>query len=533
MGGKLIFSIQVCILTVAYSLQSVMAQEKVILLEQSLPLNSETANLKESVINENPNKRIVFNVVQPSLLYYPAKNNISGTSVIIAPGGALQIISIDNEGVEVAKYLNDNGIDAFVLKYSLARTYKNPFTEVGYNFLSNEARRDSMISTIIPYSMKDGLSAISYVRKNASEYRLNPNRIGFMGFSAGGTVTLSVVFNCNNDNRPNFIAAIYPWIGELGDKVPQEKTPAFIVVANDDDLNLVPQSLKIFNKWRDANQPVELLVYSRGGHGFGADKNYNPSDGWMKSFIDWLGGEGLLWPENPQGFMAQITYKDFLKMQMTQQELLKSDWGNLSRYNSENGELSLKDVRNKVVFYGNSITENWKRFDNDFFEKNQFFDRGISGQTTSQMLVRFRSDVVNLKPSAVIILAGTNDIAENTGPISLENIFGNIVSMAENAKANSIKPVLCSVLPVFQYPWSKTVKPVEKISKLNQMIKKYADDNKIPYVDYYTTFLDERGGFLQEYSPDGVHPNLEGYKIMEQIVSQEIIKIKLRKKVIY
>lgn len=533
MEKKFLFSILVYFLIITFSNQDLKSQEKVIPLDQSLPVNTETANTVESVINENPNKRIIYNVVRPSLLYYPAKNNTSGTSVIIAPGGALQIISIDNEGVEVAKYLNDNGIDAFILKYSLVRTNKNPFTEVRDNFFGDVAKRDSMISTIIPYSMQDGLAAISYVRKNATDYGLNPNRIGFMGFSAGGTVTLSVVFNCNNENRPNFIAAIYPWIGELGDKVPQEKTPAFIVVANDDNLNLVPQSLKIFNKWRDANQPVELLVYSRGGHGFGADKNYNPSDGWLKSFVDWLGGEGLLWPETPQGFMSRITYKDMLRMQSAQQDLLKSDWGNLSRYDKENGEIALKDLRNIVVFYGNSITENWKRFDNDFFENNKFIDRGISGQTTSQMLVRFRPDVVNLKPSAVVILAGTNDIAGNTGPISIENIFGNIVSMVEIAKSNKIKPILCSVLPVFQYSWNKTVEPVEKISKLNQMIKKYAEDNKISYVDYYTKFVDEKGAFPQKYSPDGVHPNLEGYKIMEQIVGQEIIKLKLRKEVKY
>jgi acetyl esterase/lipase/lysophospholipase L1-like esterase len=533
MKNKTLFRVLVCFLVILYSMQSVLSQEKIIPLEQSLPGNAQTASMQETVINENPDKRLVYNVVKPSLIYMPAKNNISGTSVIIAPGGALQIISIDNEGYSVAKYLNENGIDAFILKYSLVRTVNNPLTEVGSNFFSSEAKRDSMISTIIPYSMKDGLSAISYVRENAAEYGLNPNRIGFMGFSAGGTVTLSVVFNCNTENRPNFIAAIYPWIGELGDKVPQEKTPAFIVVANDDNLNLVPQSLKIFNKWRNVNQPVELLVYSNGGHGFGADRNFNPTDGWMKSFVDWLGGEGLLWPENPQGFNAKFSYKDYLRMQSAQQELLKTDWANLTRYEKENNDLLSNGIKNTIVFYGNSITDFWIRFDKDFFEKNQFIDRGISGQTTSQMLLRFRQDVVNLKPSAVVILAGTNDIAENTGPISLENIFGNIVCMAEIAKANNIKPVLCSILPVFQYSWNKTIKPIEKISKLNQMLKKYADDNNISYVDYYTQFIDEKGGFPQKYSPDGVHPNLEGYKIMEQIVSQEIMKIKLRKRVIY
>jgi len=533
MKKRILPGLSVCVLIMIFFVENIYAQERIITLEQSIPAGSVAANMKEVVINENPNKRLVYNVVKPSLLYYPANNNISGTSVIIAPGGALQILSIDNEGVDVAKYLNDNGIDAFILKYSVVRTIENPLTEVRYNFLDNEARRDSMISTIIPYSMKDGLSAIFYVRTNAEEFGLNANRIGFMGFSAGGTVTLSVVFNCNNENRPDFIAAIYPWIGELGDKVPEEKTPAFIVVANDDNLKLVPQSLKIFNKWRDADQPVELLVYSKGSHGFGADRNYNPTDGWMKSFIDWLGGEGLLWPENPQGFNARMSYKDYLKMQTTQQELMKTDWGNISRYDKENIELPAKDVKNKIVFYGNSITDFWIRFDKDFFEKNQFIDRGISGQTTSQMLVRFRQDVVDLKPAAVVILSGTNDIAENTGPISIDNIFGNIVSMVEIARANNIESVICSVLPVFQYSWNKTIKPVEKIRELNQMLKDYSQSNKIPYVDYYTTFVDEKGGFPQKYSPDGVHPNLEGYKIMEQIVSSEIVKIKLRKKVIF
>jgi acetyl esterase/lipase/lysophospholipase L1-like esterase len=520
-------------LTVAFHQQNISAQEKVIPLPQSIPANTETMQVEESVINASPNKRIVYNVVKPSLLYYPAKNNISGTSVIIAPGGALQIISIDNEGVEVAKYLNDHGVDAFVLKYSLVHTVNNAFTELNENFFKTDAKRDSMISTIIPYAMKDGLAAISHVRKNAAEFGLNPNRIGFMGFSAGGTLTLSVAYNCNDENRPNFIAPIYSWIGEIEGKVPQEKTPAFIVVANDDHLNLVPQSIKTFDKWRAASQPVELLVYGRGGHGFGADKNYNPTDGWMQSFIDWLGGEGFLWPENPQGFYTRMTYKDMQKMQASQAEAMKTDWSNLSRFNNENKEIASKAVKNQVVFYGNSITENWIRFDKDFFEKNQFINRGIGGQTTSQMLLRFRQDVVNLKPSAVAILAGTNDIAENTGPISVENIFGNIVSMTEIAKANNIKPILCAVMPVFQYSWNKTIKPVEKILKLNQMLKEYAVSNMIPYVDFYTTFVDDKGGLLQKYSPDGVHPNLEGYKIMEKIVSDELIKSKLRDKILY
>jgi lysophospholipase L1-like esterase len=305
------------------------------------------------------------------------------------------------------------------------------------------------------------------------------------------------------------------------------------VVANDDHLKLVPQSMKIFSKWKEADQPVEFHIYGKGGHGFGADKNYNPTDGWLSAYVNWLGGEGMLWPENPQGYQSRLTYKDMLRMQTMQAEAMKTDWGNLGRYLKENQEVADKAMTQSVVFYGNSITENWKRFDKDFFEKNQFIGRGISGQTTSQMLVRFRQDVVNLKPDAVVILAGTNDIAENTGPISVENIAGNIISMAEIAKANGIKPIFCSVLPVFQYSWNKAIEPVEKIRKLNELLKKYAGDNNIPFVDYYTPFADEKGGFPQKYSPDGVHPNLEGYKIMEKLVSQELIKTKLRDNVIF
>jgi acetyl esterase/lipase/lysophospholipase L1-like esterase len=526
-----IFGFLALLTTSALSFQSIQAQVKVISLEQSLPSGSVNPDLSETTIELNPGKRVVYNVVKPSLLYYPAKNNTSGTSVIIAPGGALQLLSIDNEGINVAAYLNENGVDAFVLKYSLVPTIKDVNAELQENFFTTDAKRDSMISTIIPYAMKDGLAAISYVRKNAAEYGLNPNRIGFMGFSAGGTVALSVAFNGNNENRADFLAAIYPWIGELGGNIPKEKTPAFLVVANDDHLKLVPQSMKIFSKWQEAGQPVEFHIYGKGGHGFGADRNYAPTDGWLSAFVNWLGGEGLLWPENPQGYMARMTYRDMLRMQTAQEESKKTDWPNLGRYLRENQALAGTNRDQAVVFFGNSITENWVRYDNSFFEKNRFIGRGIGGQTTSQMLVRFRQDVVNLHPAAVVILAGTNDIAENTGPISVENIAGNIISMAEIAKANGIEPIICAVMPVYQYSWNKTVEPVAKILSLNRMLKEYAEENNISFVDFYTPFVDERGGLPEKYSSDGVHPNIECYKIMEELVGKELIKKKIREQI--
>ncbi len=203
---------------------------------------------------------------------------------------------------------------------------------------------------------------------------------------------------------------------------------------------------------------------------------------------------------------------------------LRKDWANLTKYADENKKLpTIAAGEKRVVFMGNSITEFWKTVDGDFFVKNKsFVDRGISGQTTPQMLVRFRNDVINLNPSLVIILAGTNDIAGNTGPITLEEIFGNIASMAELAKANNIKVILCSVLPVYNYPWSPGLEPAGKIIKLNEMIQSYAKKNNIAYIDFHTPMSDEKKGMKAEYSPDGVHPNLQGYKVMDALVEKAV-----------
>lgn len=200
------------------------------------------------------------------------------------------------------------------------------------------------------------------------------------------------------------------------------------------------------------------------------------------------------------------------------------DWANLNKFKQENEKLasSPKD-KNRIVFMGNSITEGWKNICPDFF-KPEYINRGIGGQTTPQMLLRFRQDVINLQPKAVVILAGTNDIAGNTGPSTIEMIADNIASMAQLAKANNIKVILCSVLPAYDYPWSPNKNPVEKISKLNQWIKEYAAKNKFIYVDYYSPMVDERKGLKKEYSEDGVHPNLAGYNIMIPLVEAAIKK---------
>ncbi len=205
--------------------------------------------------------------------------------------------------------------------------------------------------------------------------------------------------------------------------------------------------------------------------------------------------------------------------------LFAQDWANTARFKDENAKLAQPAKGEKrVVFMGNSITEGWINTCPEFFAGRPYINRGISGQTTPQMLVRFRPDVINLKPALVVILAGTNDIAGNTGPSTLEMILDNLISMCELAKANKIKVVLSSVLPVFDYPWKPGLEPAPKIIKLNEMIKSYAEKNGIVYLDYFSATVDERQGLKKEYSGDGVHPNKLGYEVMAPLAEAAIKK---------
>lgn len=198
------------------------------------------------------------------------------------------------------------------------------------------------------------------------------------------------------------------------------------------------------------------------------------------------------------------------------------DFAGFSKYENQNQEIKVKKVTPNSVFMGDSITEGWFSTDPEFFTKNNFVGRGISGQVTSQMLIRFREDVIKLKPKRVIILAGTNDIAENQGPISLDKVFGNIVSMVELAKANKIQVILCSVLPAYDFPWRKDIIPADRVITLNNMIKDYAQKNHITYVDYHSVLKDEKNGLPKEIAEDGIHPNKLGYEKMEAILMQNL-----------
>ncbi|WP_240938599.1 SGNH/GDSL hydrolase family protein [Arenibacter sp. 6A1] len=207
------------------------------------------------------------------------------------------------------------------------------------------------------------------------------------------------------------------------------------------------------------------------------------------------------------------------------QVIMAQDWPALQHFKEDNAKIGLpKEGENRVVFMGNSITIGWLQMQPDFFQDTPYINRGISGQTTPQMLVRFRQDVINLHPAVVVILAGTNDIAGNTGPATVEMIQDNIVSMAELARANGIKVVLSSVLPVFDYPWKPGLEPAEKIVKLNSFLKKYSQDNNMVYLDYFSALADARNGLPKKYSEDGVHPTIEGYKIMAPLAQEAIDK---------
>jgi lysophospholipase L1-like esterase len=202
------------------------------------------------------------------------------------------------------------------------------------------------------------------------------------------------------------------------------------------------------------------------------------------------------------------------------------DWANLAKYETQNNQLPPKQSGEKrIVLMGDSITEFWSQIQPDFFANTSYINRGISGQTTPQMLIRFRPDVLNLHPDVVVILAGVNDIAGNTGPTTNDAIFGNINSMVELAKANAIEVILCSVLPANNFYWRPNEKAAETIIQLNQLIQSYAKEHDIPYVDYHSAMADAKNGLPKEFSEDSVHPNLKGYQTMQPLLEKAVQKL--------
>ncbi len=327
--------------------------------------------------------------------------------------------------------------------------------------------------------------------------QVDKKRIYISGLSMGGMGTFEIL-----SRRPDMFAAATPICGNGNAQLVDlyaGKVPIWIFHGADDKVVSPKHSLEMASAIIASGGSPKMTLYEKTGH-----------VSWTKAFAE----------------------KDFLKWiySKSRNEAPKihiagggtlMDWANLKKYRESNEKIKKISDPNRVVFMGNSITEGWSYFSKDFFIDNPFVNRGIGGQTTPQMLVRFTPDVVNLKPKSVVIMAGINDIAGNTGPITIENTAENIISMAEVARANNISVYICSTMPAIKFPWSPKIKPAPKVVKLNNILKNYCTEKGITYVDYYASMADAKGGLkVPEYTTanDLVHPNLAGYKVMEKII---------------
>jgi predicted peptidase len=300
-----------CVLLPAFILH---AQQKVIQLYEGAAPGSESWNWNEAENDKNLwQTKVVYNVVKPTLnVFLPEAGTSNGTAVIICPGGAFFALSINSEGYDVAKWLVKKGVTCFVLKYRLAHTPgDDPTTEVMR--IMGKPEFEERTNKVIPMAIADGKAAIAYVRGHASEYHILSNRIGIMGFSAGGTVTSAAAFNYTAQTRPDFVAPVYPFFpSAMYGTVAADAPPMFITAASDDQLNLAPHSIDLYSKWLAAKKPVELHMYASGGHGFGMKTQNLPSDNWIERFGDWLNIQGLLKKPVSDPAYAPYEKKEFL-----------------------------------------------------------------------------------------------------------------------------------------------------------------------------------------------------------------------------
>ena len=242
--------------------------------------------------------QVVTNVSKPSMqVFLPDASIANGTSVIVAPGGGLFALSIEKEGNQVAKWLNGKGITAFVLKYRLLPTGENGIQEV----MQETDKIIEKVTPVLPLSIADGQNALAYVRENASRWDIDPGKVGFMGFSAGGAVTMGVALNSDEDKIPNFIVPVYAWMTVMGEyEIPEELPPMLLICASDDPLLLGPESVTLYSKWVDEGGKAEMHMYSQGGHGFGMEPQGLPSDRWISRFYEWAVAEKLVASKSPQ-----------------------------------------------------------------------------------------------------------------------------------------------------------------------------------------------------------------------------------------
>ncbi|MGB6884338.1 MAG: alpha/beta hydrolase [Candidatus Acidiferrum sp.] len=273
------------------------AAQDVIPLYPGTPPGSTQENYPEKeYFSKSWNTEVVANVTKPTLtVFKPSPELKNGTAIVICPGGGFMALSIDSEGTDVAKYLAAKGVTAFVLKYRLAHTGEDATEEFTAMFSGDRQKFQEILAKVVPQSIADGLAAVTYVRQHASEWGVSPDRVGIIGFSAGGTVAAGVAFRYAPDGRPAFAALIYAAGSFFKDSpVPADAPPLFVAAATDDNLGLAPDSVALYEKWTSAHKPAELHMYAKGGHGFGMRKQNIPTDHWIDRFSDWLEFQGWL-----------------------------------------------------------------------------------------------------------------------------------------------------------------------------------------------------------------------------------------------
>ena len=457
----------------------------------------------------------LYKIAAPRIdLYRPVQTQPSGI-ILSIPGGGYSFVSSENEGEKVADFFVPQGYIVAVLKYRLPNHHE-----------------------LIP--LRDALQAMRVLRDSAQVWGNTSTPIGVMGFSAGGHLAASLLTHYTDSiTRPDYGVLVYPVISMdsslthqgscrqlLGDTptteqrdywscerhVTADTPPCLIVACQDDPTVKVTNSIIFYQALTTNKVPSSLLIVPFGKHGWGFSRSFQD-----RELID----------QTITAFIATCSKGDYSAMikhseTLLQQQKRLKDWAGFSTYAADNESLGRAKI--EAVFYGNSITYNWAKMHPEFFSSHHFIGRGISGQTSSELLVRFRQDVVDLQPKKVVILCGINDIAQNNGTITLEHIVDNIASMCELAKTNKIQPILCSILPARSFRWNTFVTDApEQIKALNSMILSYAVRNNIPYVDYYSAMVDQDGGLLQGLSNDEVHPTDAGYEIMEHIILKALM----------
>ena len=273
------------------------AQRVIPLYPGAAPGSESWTQQERSYISREWQGPVVANVTRPSLTaYLPATDKATGTAAVICPGGGFFALAIDNEGNELAKWLAARGVAAFVLRYRVVQTGVNATAEFTASLVRPGAF-DSITRPIIPLAIADGRAAVTYVRAHAADFGISADRVGIIGFSAGGTLAAALAFQYDRDSRPAFVAPIYAYTGSLKlDAVPTDAPPMFVAAATDDQLGLAPASVALYSKWLAARKPVELHMYARGGHGFGMRKQGTASDEWINAFGAWLNLQGFLKP---------------------------------------------------------------------------------------------------------------------------------------------------------------------------------------------------------------------------------------------